>query len=274
MNSVLNKENSIFRHIKLEKPLIIFDLETTGLSISSDRIIQLAFVKYFPSGLSQQKDYYINPEIEIGQEATEIHGLTNEDLVGKPTFKKIAKELYDIFNDCYYGGYNIIFFDLPILRREFLRVGMDFNYSNNQIIDSCQILRYMEPRSLSFALKYYCHKEHDGAHNAIADVQAVAEILEKQLSQYDEIRDIDFLNKIHAARDWKDTNTSSTRRFYWKKGEAHFGFSKYKGKKLSYVAQYDPKFLDWILQADFPKDLKTIVKEALAMDKRENGQKA
>ena len=170
--------------MNLDRPLVIFDLETTGLALAYDRIIELAFIKIMPNSRVIEKDIFFNPEIDVPSEVTAINGLTNADLVDKPLFRQRAQEIWDIFNDCYYGGFNVANFDLPMLRREFLRAGYDFNYTKKQVIDSKIIYHAMEPRDLAAAYKYYCQKELVNAHSALADVQASVEILDQQLAKY------------------------------------------------------------------------------------------
>ncbi len=247
--------------IKLDKPLIIFDLETTGLALSMDKIIQMAYIKIMLNGRVVKGSIFLNPEIEVSEEATVIHGITNEQLNDQPTFKDKAQELWDLFNGCYYSGYNVIGFDLPMLKREFVRVGRDFSYSLDDIIDSKQIYHYMEPRTLSAAYKYYCRKEHVGAHDAMVDVEAAAEVLARQLEKYKEARDWDFIHNINKVDEerWVDND----RKFYWRNGEAYFAFSKHKDISLAKVAETDSGFLRWILSANFSDETKTIVEKAL-----------
>lgn len=254
--------NKIPKLIKLEKPLVIFDLETTGLSVNLDRIIEIAYLKIRPAGTTLKGGWLLNPEMKIPAEASAIHGLTDEKVKDQPTFKAKAQELWGIFNDCSYGGFNVMTFDLPLLKREFLRAGKDFDYSRAKIIDSKIIFHYMEQRTLSAAYKFYCRKEHSEAHNALADVEATAKILTKQLEKYGETRDWDFIYKIHHAAD--DRFVDNDRKFYWRDGQAHFAFSKHKDRALAEVAASDPGFLSWILSADFSDETKEIVRKALA----------
>ncbi len=247
--------------IKLDKPLVVFDLETTGLSIGIDRIIEIAYLKIMPKGVIFRGNIFLNPEIEVPQEVIVIHGLTNEFLADKPTFKEKAQEIFEIFNGCYYGGYNILNFDLLLLRREFIRVGMDFDYTKAKIIDAKTIFHYMEPRTLSAAYKFYLDKEYKDSHSALADVEATAEIISKQLKKYHQIRNWDFIYKIQHTSD--DRYVDNERKFYWRYGEAYFAFSKYKDQPLATVAQKEPNFLEWILTADFSDETKDIVKNAL-----------
>ncbi len=247
--------------IKLEKPLVLFDIETTGLALSMDKIVELAYIKIMPEGRVFKGDIFINPEMKISEEAVAVHGITQEFLANKPTFKAKAQEFWDIFNGCNYGGYNVIGFDLPLLRREFIRVGMDFDYSNSQIIDSKTIFHYMEPRTLSAAYKHYCGKDHVDAHSALSDVEVTVEILSKQLEKYEEIRDWKFLSEIHNPRDSRYVDNE--RKFYWRDGEAYFAFSKYRDRLLASITKTDRGFLEWIIAADFSDETKNIVKKAL-----------
>lgn len=253
--------NKIIEYLKLDKPLVVFDLETTGLAISIDRIIEIAYLKIMPNGVTFKGEMLLNPEMEIPSEATAIHGISNDDVKGKPTFKEKAQEVWEIFNDCAYGGFNVINFDLPMLRREFLRAGMDFDYAQAKIIDSKILYHYMEPRTLSAAYKYYCNKEHTNSHSAVSDVLVTSEILHQQLEKYQEARDWNFITKIHHAD--HDRYVDNERKFYWRNGEAYFAFSKYKDTPLAQVMKADPGFLEWILRADFSEDTKNIITKAL-----------
>jgi DNA polymerase III subunit epsilon len=154
-----NKFAKIAEILNLDKPLVVFDIETTGPKISTDKIIEIAYLKYWSNGRVKEDNIFLNPEMSIGQEAGTVHGINSEDLKTKPRFKDKAQELFDIFNDCYYGGFNIINFDLPLLRREFVRVGMDFEYSTDRIIDAKEIFRFLEPKNLSAAYRHYCRQE-------------------------------------------------------------------------------------------------------------------
>lgn len=247
--------------ISLDKPLVVFDLETTGLSINLDRIVEIAYLKIMPDGAILKGDWLLNPEMKIPAEAFAIHGISDEKIKNQPTFKAKAEELWEIFNDCSYSGFNVLGYDLPMLKREFLRVGLDFDYASAKIIDAKVIYHKMEPRDLAAAYKFYCKKEHDGAHNALADVEATAEILGRQLEKYSETRDWDFIYKIHHAAD--DRFVDTDRKFYWRSGEAYFAFSKHKDRPLADIAEKDPGFLEWIISADFSEETKEIVRKAL-----------
>ena len=252
--------------LKLDKPLVIFDIETTGISISADKIVDLAYIKLWPDGRIKKEDILLNPEIKISLEAMAVHGIGNKEVKGKPKFRDRANEIWDLFQDCYYCGFNVMNFDLPILRREFIRIGMDFDYNNKQIIDTREIFLKMVPRTLSTAYEYYC-KKNKKAHNAMGDAEIASEILVKQLTTYKEIRNWEFINKIHQFNE--DDYLDNTRKFYWLKGQAYFAFSKYIDKRLDTVANKDPGFLEWIVKSDFTKETKDIVKRALTERKKE-----
>lgn len=241
--------------------MVIFDIETTGLQIFKDKIVELAYIKIFADGRIKKDEMIFNPQMLISPEATAIHGLKNKDVCGKPTFRKKAQELWQVFNDCYYGGFNIINFDLPILRREFIRVGMDFNFKASRVIDSRVIYQYMVPRSLSATYRYYCGKKFKQDHAALGDAEITAEILVKQLEKYSEIRDWKFVNKIHQLTE--EARIDSSRKFYWENGKAYFAFSEYRGIALAEVAKTHPKFLQWMLKSDFSSEAKSIVKKAV-----------
>jgi DNA polymerase III subunit epsilon len=259
--NMIGKDNIIVKMLNLDRPIVIFDVEATGLSIGYDRIVEIAYIKINPKGRTTKNVMLINPEIGIPLEATEIHSISDETVKDSPTFREKSQELWETFNDCFYGGFNVLYYDLPILKREFIRVGMDFNYSVTDVIDSKVIYHYMEPRTLSAAYKYYCGKELIDAHSALADVEATGEVLMKQLNRYEELKDINVINKIHRLPD--DKFVDLERRFYWRNGEAFFAFSKYRDTPLSEVARTNPDFLTWILSADFPEETKIIVKKAL-----------
>lgn len=252
---------NITQLISLDKSLVIFDLETTGLSVNLDRIIEIAYLKIWLDGSVLKGDLLLNPEISIPAEASAIHGISDEQVKDQPTFKDKAGELWEIFNGGAYSGFNVMAFDLPLLKREFLRVGLDFDYANAKIIDAKVIYHFMEPRTLAAAYKFYCKKEHTEAHNALADVEATAKILASQLKKYSQIRDWNFIHRIHHGSDGRFVDND--RKFYWRSGEAYFSFSKYKDRPLYEIAAEDPGFLNWILSADFSEETKEIIRKAL-----------
>lgn len=258
-----NVYKKIYKLLNLDKPLIIFDLETTGRNISSDKILTLAYVKIMHDGMGVKKgEYWFDPEIPIDQEATAIHGIKNEDVIGRPIFREKAQEVYDLFNGSYYSGFNVMNFDLPLLRREFLRVGMDFDYDLKHIIDSKEIYKHMAPRTLSSAYEYYCWKEHKGTGGAMKDAEVAGEILLRQLEKYKEVRDWQFINSIHQVEE-AFVNNENNRKFYWQHGETYFAFTKYRGKAVSQVAKDDPEFLQWMMKADFSPETKRVIEKYL-----------
>jgi len=260
-----NVYKKISKLLKLDKPLVIFDIETTGLSLSADKIVELAYIKIWPNGMTKTEDIYLNPEIKISLEAQAVHGIKNRDVKNWPKFRNKAQELWDVFNNCYYSGFNIINFDLPLLRREFIRMGMDFEYNTDQIIDTREIFLKLVPRTLGTTYEYYCKKITRRQHRASNDTDLTLEILVSQLEKYKEIRDWEFINKIHKPSD--DDYSGSTRKFYWLRGEAYLAFSKHKDKPLFWVVKNDPKFLEWILRSDFGEETKNIIRQAQEREK-------
>jgi len=254
-------KNGINKLLSLERPLVFFDLETTGLSLSKDRIVEIAYIRIEPDGLEKTGDFFFNPGIEVSEESFAIHGIGNDFLKDKPLFREKAQELWDVFNNTCYGGFNVLNFDLPMLKREFIRVGMDFDYAREDVVDAKNIYHYMEPRTLSAAYRYYCKKELKNAHNAMTDVQAVVEVVERQLKKYKELNDWQFISKINNFS--SGGFYGSDKKFYWKGGEAHFAFSKYRDEPLAKIAEIDSDFLNWMLEADFSEETKAIVREAL-----------
>lgn len=250
-------KNNLAVTLGLPRPVVIFDLETTGLSVVNDKIVELAYIKHWPDGRIEQEDLLFNPGRPIPAAAALIHGITDEKVKDSPLFAKEAARLFEIFKDSYYSGFNIVRFDLPLLRQEFLTLGFDFRFKPEDIIDGKLIYHYKEKRDLSAAYRFYCDKEHVDAHNALADVNATGEIIAEQVKRYgyDEIR------KIHdeECRDYVDLEG----RFYRLSGEIYFNFSKFKDRTLASVQETDPTFLRWILQADFSEDSKNVVRDFL-----------
>ncbi|PIP34203.1 hypothetical protein COX69_02675 [Candidatus Falkowbacteria bacterium CG_4_10_14_0_2_um_filter_48_10] len=258
-----DKYKSLAQALQIKKPLVIFDVETTGRNISADKIVALAYMKIWPEGRTQQAEYYFNPEVAISPESGSVHGITNSKVADQPVFKEKAPELLDIFRDCLYAGHNIISFDLPILRREFIRVGQDFNYRRSDIIDTRVIFQRLVPRTLAATYEYYCRVSLKDHNSAQRDVQAVFEILRRQMEKYGEMLDQTFLGKIHKEFS-EEVYVDTTRKFYWRAGEAYFAFSEHRDQSLSQVAVSDPGYLAWMLESDFSEEVKEIVRQALA----------
>jgi len=254
-------------NLTLKRPIIFFDLETTGTDTAKDRIVEMAFVKLSPDGKREKYIKRINPGIPISPESTKIHGITDEDVKGCQTFKQIATTLYDWMKGSDLGGYNSSKFDLPLLAEEFLRAGVDVDFTERHMIDVQQIFFKMESRSLSAAYNFYCHKTLENAHNAEADITATVEILEAQLDKYNEL-----VNDVTALHQFSNPETyvDYARRIVMKDGHAVFNFGKYKGRKVEEVFSIEPQYYDWMMQADFSLHTKQKISEILNKLKLKN----
>ncbi len=252
--------------LHLKNPIVFFDLETTGMNITTDRVIELSFHKVHLNGREETNTMLVNPEVPIPQETTLIHGIKDEDVKDAPNFKGIAKNLQKFLEGCDLAGYNIIKFDVPMLVEEFLRVGIDFDVSKRKLIDAQKIFFLMEKRTLSAAYKFYCGKELENAHSAEADTLATYEVLKKQLEMYEneEVEDLTG-NKIGVIQNDMDKIHNLTlqnmvdlagRIVLNKNGEEVFNFGKHKGKRVVDVFQLEPNYYDWMLRNDFPLDTK------------------
>lgn len=243
--------------------MVFFDLEATGVNPQVDRIVEICVAKLSPGGGCEVKNRRINPERPIPPEATAIHGITDADVADAPVFKSISASLNLYFHDCDLAGYNIIRYDLPMLRAEFKRAGMDFPIDNRRILDAQIIFHQKEPRTLSAAYKFYCGKEHEDAHSAESDVLATIAVLDGELTRYQDLpRDIGALHDFCKPKDanWVDESG----RFKWdENGEAVVAFGKNQGLKLREIAATNPGFLSWMIKSDFAEDAKKIAKDAL-----------
>lgn len=257
-----------------DRPIVFFDLETTGTNISQDRIVELSVVKIHPDGERETRTRRLNPEMPIPPEATAVHHISDEDVANEPTFRQIAKNFYIFLEGCDLGGYNIVKFDIPVLIKEFQRAGLQFSMEGRRIVDAYTIFCRMEPRNLTAAYKFFCGKKLEGAHGAAADTMATVEICEAQLAKYGDPAYTDLpegiekfpstpdeMNDFCASQnpDWIDANG----RFKWRGGEAVVSFGKYNGTPLRKIAEDYPDFLRWILKADFPEDVRKIASDAL-----------
>jgi len=252
--------------LNLKIPLCFFDLETTGINITQDRIIEIAVIKVMPNGEVIKKSNVVNPTIPVAPESTAIHGISNEDVKDKPTFKEVAKEYARFFEGADLAGFNILKFDVPMLVEEFLRAGVEFDYSRKKLIDAQKIFHMMEKRTLSAAFKFYCEKEMVDAHSAEADTQATMEVLYAQLKRYENQEvtdglgkkmgviknDMDVLNKLFSS-ELVDLAGRMTRN---NKGEPVFNFGKHKNKPVLEVFKIEPSYYDWMMNGDFPLDTK------------------
>ncbi|NPA68198.1 MAG: 3'-5' exonuclease [Chlorobi bacterium] len=245
--------------LNLKKPIAFFDLETTGVDVSKDRIVEIAILKVNPNQSTESKTYRINPTVPIPKEASKIHGITDEDVKDAPTFKQVAKEIAKFIEGCDLAGYNSNQFDIPLLAEEFLRADVDFSVKNRRFVDVQVIFHKMEQRTLSAAYKFYCKKDLEGAHGAEADTMATYEVLQAQLDKYENLKnDIEELSKISYHRKSVDL---MGRIVYNSKGEEVFNFGKHKGKTVKEVLEKEPGYYAWMMNADFPLYTKKVLTE-------------
>jgi DNA polymerase III subunit epsilon len=252
--------------LNLRNPLCIFDIETTGTSITKDRILEIAVIKLMPNGEVLRKSNVINPTIPIPAESTLFHGLTDEDVKDKPTFKEVARDYARFFEGADLSGFSVMKLDIPILVEEFLRCGIEFDYSRKKIIDAQRIFHLMEKRTLKAAYKFYLGKELNDSHSAEADADATLEVLLAQVGKYDGLDVTDASDKkIGEIRNDMDTLARITtldmvdlagRMIRNEKGEEVFNFGKHKNKPVIRVFREEPAYYDWMMNGDFPMDTK------------------
>lgn len=237
--------------LRLSRPLALIDLETTGINVASDRIIEISILKVNPDGTREQKSWRVNPTIPIEPYATQVHGITNADVADCPTFRDLAKELHAYINGCDLGGYNSNKFDIPMLAEEFLRAEIEFDASNRHLVDIQNIFHRMEQRTLAAAYKFYCGKEMDNAHNAAYDIMVTYEVLEAQLERYEnELQaDVPFLSEFSTRARTVDL---AGRVIYNEKGVEVFGFGKHNGKSVEEIFRKEPSYYNWMMEGDFP----------------------
>lgn len=246
--------------LTLKRPIIFFDLETTGTDHAKDRIIELALVKIMPDGKREKYVKRVNPGIPIPKETTAIHGITDEDVKNCPSFRQIAHNLFDWMKGCDLGGYNSSKFDLPLLAEEFLRCDINVDFTERHMIDVQQIFFKMEARTLAAAVQFYCNKELANAHSAEADIDATIEVLEAQLERYQNLGgDVPSLHKFTTNDEYVDF----ARRIVMKDGAPVFNFGKHKGRKVEDVFTDEPQYYDWMMQADFALHTKQKISEIL-----------
>ncbi len=247
-------------NLKLKRPIIFFDLETTGVDTSRDRIVEISLVKIMPDGEEIVRTRRINPTVPIPAEASAIHHITDEDVKDCPTFRQIAKSLKSFMEGCDFGGFNSNRFDLPLLVEEFMRAGVDVNFRNRKYIDVQNIFHKKEERTLVAAYRFYCNKElGDAAHGAEADTIATYEVLKAQLDRYPDLEnDVDFLSKYSTRNETADF---AGRIIFNDKGEEVFSFGKYKGRSVEKVFATDPSYYDWMMNGDFPQYTKKVITE-------------
>lgn len=243
--------------LRLTNPLVFFDLETTGLNIGSDRIVELSYHKLYPNGSSESKTYRINPEMHIPEGASAIHGIYDEDVQDCPTFRQIASEVVHVIEGCDLAGYNSNHFDIPLLAEELLRAEQNIDLKKRKFIDAYVIFQKKEPRTLTAAYRFYCNKNLEDAHTASADTMATCEVLLSQLERYPDLPDtVEGLSKYSAFNRNADF---AGRLVYDDNGEVLFNFGKYKGQKVQEVLQRDHGYYGWLLQTDFPQYTKNLI---------------
>lgn len=257
----------------LSKDLIFFDVESTGLNVVRDRIVQIALIKYSPGKDDPQElSLLINPGVPIPEESYAIHGISAQDVANQPTFAQVADKIYTFIGDGDLAGYNSARFDVPILMEEFARVGMEFSMENRSSVDVQRIFYKMEPRTLSAAVRYYCNKELQGAHDALADVRATVDVLKGQLLRYDGVDLIvdeeetisapivNDVKALHAFTSDLKTIDATQRLKYNKDGVIVFNFGKYANQTVADVLKKDKNYYNWILTKDFSSQVKQIIK--------------
>lgn len=245
--------------LNLKRPIVFFDLETTGVDTSKDRIVEISMIKVMPDGTTDPRTRRVNPEMHIPEEATAIHGISDEDVKDEPTFRQIAKSLAQFIQGCDFGGFNSNRFDLPLLVEEFLRVGVDVDLKRHKFVDVQNIFHKKEQRTLVAAYKFYCDKDLEDAHSAAADTMATYEVLCSQLDRYDDLEnDIDFL-AAYSERD--KTVDYAGRILYNEQGVEVFGFGKYRGQSVEEVFRREPSYYAWMMEGDFPRYTKKVITE-------------
>lgn len=247
-------------NIVLKRPLAFIDLETTGINLGKDRIVELAIVRIMPDGTRKVLRKLLNPEIPIPEQAAAVHGITNDMVKDAPTFKQVAAEVKQFLEGCDLAGYNSNKFDIPMLMEEFLRADKDFKIDGRKLLDVQKIFHMLEPRTLSAAYRFYCSKELEGAHGAEVDATATWEVLEAQLERYPQLgNSIDDIFKVIGEEEIVDF----ARRMVVQDGKIVFNFGKHKGKEVEKVLLQERSYYDWMMQGDFPQHTKRKLTEIL-----------
>lgn len=251
--------------LTLERPLAFFDLETTGVRIGQDRIIQIGIVRIMPDGTRETYQTLVKPGIPIPAEASAVHGLYDSDVEDAEPLEELASEVLKELEGCDLAGFNCLRFDIPFLAEELLRVGHSWNHAQLRIVDVQRIYHQMEPRTLSAALRFYCEREHTGAHDALADVEATADVLLAQLERYpDQLQGtVDFLGEMSGDR--KRSPDAAGKLAFTDDGSIGLSFGKYKGWSLENIGSSDPGYLEWLmLKANLPESTLALMRESLS----------
>ena len=244
-------------NLELNRPIVFFDLETTGINIATDRIVEISILKVFPNGNKESKTWLVNPEIEIPKGASDIHGITNEKIINEPTFKELASKVHELIKGCDLAGFNSNRFDVPLLAEEMLRAEVDFDLTNIKFVDVQTIFHKKEQRTLSAGYQFYCNKELEGAHSAEADTNATYEILLAQIEKYDDIGTT--VNELSAySSHQKRADFAGFIQFNDNDIEI-FTFGKYKNRTVLEVLTENPGYYNWIMNADFPLYTKKVL---------------
>ena len=234
--------------LQLTKPLAFIDLETTGVNLNTDRIVEIAIIKILPDGSKSVKRKLLNPEMPIPQANIDMHGITDEMVKDAPTFKQVANELKQFLENCDLAGYNSNRFDIPLLAEEFLRTGLHFDFKGRRLIDVQKVFHLMEPRTLSAAYKFYCNECLELAHSAEADANATWEVLKAQIERYPQLGNtVESILKITGD----DCIVDFARRMIMDNGIEIFNFGKHKGRPVADVLKAEPQYYDWMMKGDF-----------------------
>lgn len=245
--------------LNLKNPIVFFDIESTGLNVATDRIVEISIVKINPDGSEEIKTRRINPTIPISPEAQKVHGISDEDVKNEPTFAQIAKSLAKWMEGCDIAGYNSMKFDIPLLSEEFLRADVDFDFRKRKLVDVQNIFHKMEQRTLTAAYKFYCQKDLENAHSAEADTLATYEILKAQLDKYPDLQnDVKFLAEFSTKSKFVDY---AGRIVYNEKDVPVFNFGKHKGRAVTEVLKAEPSYYSWMMNGDFTRDTKKVLTE-------------
>jgi DNA polymerase-3 subunit epsilon len=252
--------SNLIMPLQLQRPICFLDLETTGINISSDKIVEIAIIKIMPDGTKQIKRKLINPELPIPESAEAVHGISDEMVKDAPTFKQVANEIKQFMDGADIGGYNSNRFDIPMLNEEFLRAGLQIDFDSKKLLDVQKIFHKMEQRTLTAAYKFYCNKSLEGAHSAEVDAMATYEVLEAQVDKYPEIGST--VESI-VTFTGEDQLVDFGRRFILENGVEVFNFGKHKGRKVADVLKEEPQYYDWMMKGDFPLHTKQKLTEML-----------
>jgi DNA polymerase III subunit epsilon len=256
--------------LNLKRPLAIFDLETTGLSITADHLIEVSILKVYPDGREEQKTWRVNPGMPIPEESKRFHGISDEDVLDAPLFKEIAHELNSFLTGCDLAGYNALKFDIPMLMEEFLRCDIPFDISNRHLVDVQNIFMKMEPRTLKGAYRFFCNKELEDAHSAAADTKATFEILSAQVERYQDTYyedstgtkskpDFNDIKALHEFSSHHRNADLSGQIIFNAENQEVINFGKHKGKTVEEVFAREPSYYDWMMKGDFPLYTKKLI---------------